>query len=258
MTPILLALLLSSAAPEEYPPEPPSPCAISWSTEQGTQFVELTQPRIERRCRELVATLDYEVAPGSIVVEFGGEIAAFTVTVRLVEEGEVVAEVPAGEEICECGGNDLALFAMKRVAAVIEQRKTALEEAAKPETTEVPPSVEDPPGGSAEEKPKAIGPLGIAGAVIGGVGLGGVAAGAVLLPREDEERFDSSTNTGITETTYRTPAIASLAVGGTMLVAGTAMLVTDLVQRKKKRQSTATLIPSMGPRGLTLTLTGRF
>ena len=257
MTPLLLALLLSSAAPEEYPPEPPSPCAISWSIEHGTQFVELTQPRIERRCTELVASLDYDAAAGSILVEIGGEMAAFTVAVRLLEGGEVVEEVLSKGDVCECGGNDLALFAMKRVASAIEQRKRSLEEASNPVPPEVSPHTA-PSHEPSRNEPKAIGPLGIAGAVIGGLGIGGVVVGAVLLPRADEERFDSTTNTGITETTYRTPAIGSLAIGGAMLVAGTAMLVTDLVQRKKKRQAAATVIPSMGARGLALTLTGRF
>ena len=255
MTPLFLAALLSSGAPEEYPPEPPSPCTISWSTDQGSQFVELTQPRIERRCRELVATLDYEIEPGAIEVDIGGEIAAFTVAVRLVEDGEVVEEVIAGEEVCECGGNDLALFAMKRVATAIDQRKTALEE---PDPVVVDPVVEPDDESKHEKVPKTIGPLGIAGAVVGGVGVVGIAVGAVLLPRDDEERFDTTTNTGITKMTYRTPAIASLAAGGTMLVAGTAMLVTDLVQRKRKRRTKTTLVPSMSTHGLSLTLTGRF
>lgn len=256
--PLLLLALSPAEAADEYP-EPPSPCQITWAPEISTRFAKGATPRIERRCREYIDAADKTFPPGSIMLEIGGETAAFTTSVTLKDGDDVVYELPADDEVCECGGGDLSTFAMRRVANAIERYESSQQEPDLPKFEPDPPVTTTVPDDTATKKPiKPIGPLGIAGVVVGAVGLGGVATGLVLLPREDVERFDPSTTTGIERTTYRTPAIIALAAGGAALIGGTAMLVTDVVRRKKKHRASATLAPSLTPQGAGLTLTGTF
>ena len=260
---MILPLLLFATSPEpldEYP-EPPSPCTVSWAETISTRFAEDTTARIERRCREFVDALDEQVPPASIRVEVGGETAAFTVRVSLLEDGEVVYEQEADGEVCACGGGDLTTFAMKRVAAALEERDAP--EVLPPElfaddTNEAePPTPAPTPTDPPPER--RIGPLGIAGSVTMGVGVAGLVVGAVLLPRPETSSPIESSYLTLDQTRYRTPAIASLVAGGAFLVGGTAMLVTDLVRRKKKRQRSSTQVaPVVTPEAAWLSITGRF
>jgi len=256
---MILPLILSLVSPEpvdEYP-EPPSPCVVSWAETIGTRFAEGTTPRIERRCRELVDALDETFPPESIRVEVGGETAAFTVHVALLEGAEVVFEQEADGEVCECGGNDLTAFAMKRVAATIEAREEPQEALFEPDPIETEPMETTP--SETEPEPKRIGPLGIAGSVTMGLGLGGVIVGAVLLPRPNESDPIESSFLTLDRTNYRTPAIVALGLGSAAVLGGTAMLVTDLVRRKKQRQKSATVVtPVVTQEAAWLSISGRF
>lgn len=253
---MILPILLFAVSPEpsdEYP-ELPSPCHVEWGGGIGSRFAEGTTPRIERRCREFVDVLDEEIAPGSIRVEIGGETAAFTVSVVLLDDNGVPQhrEEPDGE-ICECGSDDLATFAIKRVAAALESRHAPQSEVTEPPDTHEEPSPDAPP-----KKHRKIGPLGTVGAVVMGVGTAGVITGAILLPRPNRSEPVESSFLTLDRTSYRTPAISAIALGGAALVGGTAMLVTDLVRRKRAHKKSAYLMPTITQQAASLSLAGRF
>ncbi|MCR9165550.1 MAG: hypothetical protein ACE37F_00850 [Nannocystaceae bacterium] len=254
-----LLLFVSPSEPVDEYPEPPSPCVVTWSEAISTRFSEGTTPHIERRCRELVDALDEEVPPGSIQIEVGGETAAFTVNVSLLDAEEVVFEQEADGEVCECGRDALTTFTMKQVAAAFEQRDAAKNASApQPEEPHGKPAGPSTDGATPREI-KPIGPLGIAGAVISGVGVAGVIVGAVYLPRPNESSPIESSYLTLDRTNYRTPAIGALVLGGAMVVGGTAMLVTDVVRRKKQRRKQATMVaPVLTPQTAGIALSGRF
>ena len=78
---------------------------------------------------------------------------------------------------------------------------------------------------------RKLGGLGFAGIGLGVVGLAGVGAGVGLMVRGVEPLGPDFAE----QTNYRTPGTVILAVGGAALIAGVAMIVVDISQRKKAR-----------------------
>lgn len=256
---MILPLLLAVSAPaaDEYP-EPPSPCDVSWAEGISSRFVDGTQKRITRRCRELVDALGYDNEPGSIRVEVGGETYAFTVRVDLVEDGEVVYAQEQAEDVCECGGNELSAFAMKRVAAAIEEhRKAAAEHESAPPPSEPEQHDEEQP----PPAPKERHGMRWAGVAVGTAGAATLIAGAVMRPQEETGRIQDGEGRS-TETRPRFEprnTAIMIGVGAVAASVGVGLIVADaIVSKKRKRERSALITPAVTTTSFSIALQTRF
>lgn len=256
---MILPLLLAVSAPaaDEYP-EPPSPCDVSWAEGISARFVDGTHKRITRRCSELVDALGYEDEPGSIRVEVGGETYAFTVRVDLLDDGEVVYAQAQAEEVCECGGNDLSGFAMKRVAAAIEQhRKAAAEPESSPSPSESEPRDEEPPPPAPPDRHG----MRWAGVAVGAAGGATLIAGAVMRPQEETSRVRDGEGRA-TETRPRFEprnTAIMIGVGAAAASVGVGLIVADaILSKKRKRERAARITPAVTTTSFSIALRARF
>ena len=258
----MIAMLLAAAlAPEEVDvddiPESPRPCAVVWEADDYPDFVEITEPRIHQRCRDLVDTLGYEGDPGSIVLEVSGGFLQFHVRVSVVEGGETLFE---GEqtEVCECGANELTTLAMKEVVAALG----SLEKSASDDVETGDPSdvhsrgdIHQDPGPETRTPKHTLRWVGIG---VGVVGLGVGITGGVLMPREKTERRLGGESFG-SEVVRRhpLPLTASLVgIGAAGVVAGVAMVVIDA--KRSKSPGRTSFLPSFGIQHVGFSLIGKF
>ena len=257
----MIALLLAAAfAPEvdvDEIPESPKPCAVVWESDEYPDFVEITEPRIHQRCRDLVDTLGYEGDPESIVLEVSGGFLRFQVRVTVVQNGETLY---AGEqtEVCECGANELTTLAMKEVVAALE----AVEKSADEGSTAEGPN-EAPPEGVADQEPdpetkQPTHTLRWVGVGVGVVGLSLGVTGGVLMPRESSERRFDGERVGVELVRkHPLPLTASLVgIGAAGVVAGVAMIVVDA--KRSKNPKRASFSPTFGTQHVGFSLTGKF
>lgn len=240
---MMLSLLLALAAPSpDTLPEPPRPCQVHWGAAISPRFIEGTEQRIARRCRELVDALDHPAEPDSIRVEVGGETYAFTVRVDLLDHGEVVYAQPADDQVCTCSSNDLSAFAMKRIATAIATHRTP------PPTVSVA-EPQDPPAPVATPQPVPH-TLRWAGVAVGAVGAATLLTGALLRPRTRTDRVSGEgTHRVRTQPAFapRTTA-ALLAIGASAVGIGVGLIVGDVLRERQARRSVG-LMPVWGPEG---------
>ena len=117
-----LPLLLSLVAdPTDPLIDETHACVVAWGDQHDDDmFMEITEPRILRRCDELLVALDYATPPDSIRVRLGGEMLAFTVEVALLDEdGEVVVSVESEGPPCECGPEKTTDFVMQHITQAV-------------------------------------------------------------------------------------------------------------------------------------------
>ncbi|MGH1348439.1 MAG: hypothetical protein ACRBN8_43205 [Nannocystales bacterium] len=257
----MIALLLAAAfAPEVVEvddiPESPEPCAVVWESDEYPDFVEITDPRIHQRCRDLVDTLGFEGDPESIAIEVSGEFLKFQVRVS-VAEGEAVLYAGEQTEVCECGANELTTLAMKEVVAALK----ALEETA--ENEESGDSSEAGTQSAVDEKPDpqtkvpkhALRWVGVG---VGVAGLGVGITGGGLMPREKtERRFDGERVGTELVRKHPLPLTATLVgVGAAGVVAGVAMIVIDAKRSRDPKRTSFS--PTFGTQHVGFSLTGKF
>ena len=161
-----------------------------------------------------------------------------------IEKGEDI--VPGSARQADC-----ALCTRGELVATIEAELPSLLELVREH--QVPAAVGGEEGGEdgGGEETKAIGPLGFAGigvAVLGAAG-GGVGAAFAVRGVVPDEPGASGAGQALA-TNYRTPGIATVAIGGVVLVAGLVMLAIDVSKRKKARSSASSTTGSVEPRGL--------
>ena len=121
-----------------------------------------------------------------------------------------------------------------------------------------PPSTPVPPQPDAPR----LHPMGKAGIGVAAVGLAAGVTGAVLFTlTEPANMLDGGSRASGEERRFPIASIALMAVGGTALVTGIALLATDLSKSSKKtdpKTSRASLSPMLSPQGGGLSLSGRF
>ena len=260
---MMLPLLLTLLAPADAePPDPPSPCEVSWGDAISPRFIDGTIQRIDRRCRELVDAMGFDDEPGSIHIEVGGETYAFTIRVDLVKDGEVVYRQEEDGEVYVCGGNDLAAFSMKRVVAAVNDFRTPAENiGAEPSPTDTENLPAEKPGG-AEPAPESEGhAMRWIGVGVGVAGAASLIAGGVMRPQEQTVRVQEEggwTSESRARFEPRNTAIL-LGVGGIAVGAGVALVVADAVlSKQRKRKRSAVIAPSVSSTSFIFTLRSRF
>lgn len=109
-----------------------------------------------------------------------------------------------------------------------------------------------------ETSPHALGPVGLAGIVVGAAGVGLTGAGVVRLV-QGEARAPSSTDLErIAVTDSRPQGRAFLGVGLGVTALGVTALVLDLSILRKQRSRRAAIAPLLGPTTAGLVIRGRF
>lgn len=206
-------------------------------------------------------------APGRerwIAVEIEGEYLDFRYRVVPMRDGQAVGE--EGEWLtCSCSNDDLLAKIDEGIATAVEELQAPVDSRG-----EVSPT-QEPRSSSAQREPtyRKMTVVGTAGIVVGAVGVGAVGAGAVLMGLGERVPGDYLH----LERDYRPPGVAFLVGGGLALGAGVAMLVTDLVQCRRRhrrclvedkdpaaagaaRSRSIAIVPWLGARGVGLS--GRF
>lgn len=139
------------------------------------------------------------------------------------------------------------------------------EPASSPPSSEVVPPRDGPPAASTATEPSPsagspkptapIGAVGGAGIAIGAVGLAGVVAGAVLATRPAQRERVPGDAGAFREVDRGTGGFALVGVGAALVAGGIAMVVTDVVLRKRRRVAAAAVLNS---RLVGFSVSGRF
>ncbi|MBK8238937.1 MAG: hypothetical protein KBB21_34290 [Nannocystaceae bacterium] len=112
------------------------------------------------------------------------------------------------------------------------------------------------PSAASQRKPTApLGAIGGAGIAIGAVGLAGVVAGAVLATRPAQRERVPGDAGAFREVDRDTGGFALVGVGAALVAGGIAMVVTDVVFRKRRRTAAAAVLNS---RLVGFSVSGRF
>lgn len=144
-----------------------------------------------------------------------------------------------------------ALDRLEQAEAEVETKAAPAE----PAGEGTPPQEPSDPGEEPSKPPKAIGWLGITGAVVAGGGLATTIAGAVQLAKGEVVEPTMSLRQRVES--YRPQGVALVSIGVGAVVLGTAAVVTDVVIRKKRRKAVA-FVPSWLPRGAGAAVSIRF
>ncbi|MCH9687155.1 MAG: hypothetical protein K0V04_37310 [Deltaproteobacteria bacterium] len=154
-----------------------------------------------------------------IVVEIQGATYQYQVTATPMRDGERVG--PAVEQVaCECNSNELLELVDRQISSAVAVFR------ANPVVVEEEPVIEPPP--PKEYRPFTV--LGIGGMAAAGLGVGGVVAGATMIGIGDRSPSDAAH----LDRQLRSPGTGVLVTGGVLLLAGVAVLVTDIVQCKQE------------------------
>jgi hypothetical protein len=132
-----------------------------------------------------------------------------------------------------------------QLPAVADEPAPATSEPSEPSPGAVPPTPSD------DDPSPRLRALGKAGAALVAVGAAGAITGGVLVALPPKVDVDDP----LYEVSYRPPGIATLAAGGAVLVAGVVMLVVD---RRRARDRTTALVPTLGPGAAGVSVVGRF
>ena len=114
-------------------------------------------------------------------------------------------------------------------------------------------------GTNPAQKPKAVGPLGMTGAVGLGVGIGLSIGGAVVVTEPRQRIIESYAEFG-NERDRTSLGVGLLVPGVTLVIAGAVMLAVDVSKRAKqrKRHENVTVVPTLSPTSAGLGVFGRF
>lgn len=258
----MLALLLAAALAPEEPetdvddfPEPPNPCTVEWDDDISPNFIELTEPRILRRCSDLADTMNYDGPPESIHIDVTGELAKFHARVSITNDGELIYDSEPSE-VCECGPSELATLAMQRVVVAFEALKEPEDDTPPPK----PPHGGDDPPEHHPPPPPAKHTLRWVGLGVGLVGVGALAAGVPLHFAESRsDTHDPAVGVGENVERKDRALTVPLIVGGSVgIVAGVSLIIYDAVKTKRDKGKRATLTPSIAPTWAGLNIRGRF
>lgn len=158
-----------------------------------------------------------------------------TFACELCSDTELVTKV--GKEVTRLSG---------RILSVAPQTPAATGNG-EPKADE--PKADEPPSA---EGSSAIGALGGVGIGVAVLGVAGVAAGVPLSRKSDAVR-GAEGDADVRR--LRPSGLALVGVGGGLMVVGAALIVLDVVRRKKTRTA---FLPTVTPNGVAFTLRGRF
>jgi len=251
----LLPLLLFMAPVDAPLPEDVHACVVQWSEQHDDEmFIEITEPRILKRCDELLVAMEFEAPPNSIRVELDGEMLAFTAKISILDEdGVATGMLESVGPPCECGPGKTADFVMKNLAQLVKQEQDQgrgeLDLASPPELG-AKPVIEEP-----EETPHT---LRWVGAGVGVVGLGFGISGGVLMSQTEVEPAAEQDRIGSQRVRKHPFKLTGTLVGcGVVAVAaGVALVVVD--EKRSRGNKKTALVPSFGPHYTGLSLTGKF
>lgn len=230
-------------------------------------------PEREELMRDVVVfqvTEAFRGSHGVEVVEQGEDAALLRIAVTSIDleslHYEVTLEIQRGTkrttfdpfECKECTEHGIARAVVSRLGKVVPYLAVAEEEPQETGPTEGPtgPEVEEPgpeapgPEGPEEtDKPRA--PLGVVGKVGIGVlatGAAGLIAGGVVFAQGRKLDDPSGNLEEAGQVDYHPPGIATMAVGGALLVTGVTLLVVDRVRARKPggQEKTTRLSPTVG------------
>jgi hypothetical protein len=240
-TPIVLCIAFGTARPACASSPPDVPTKLEFDT-------RLLDPEVGAR---IESQLGVQIGPALVGTGYvvNGDRDAETATIRIrvvafdVDARDYEIEVHVtrsgteairGTIICNaCSETRLVGRIVGDVLDLLETEEVAVTEA---ETGDSPR--EPAPEPRAARKTPRIGPLGIAGTVLGGVGIAAAIVGASFLSRGEIEIDDGSST--ISRTNHRIPVgAACLVVGAGALFAGAAMTFVDVRQRWASRHTLA-------------------
>lgn len=178
-----------------------------------------------------------------------GEEPGYRFELWVSRGGELVGERQT-VECTLCTESEIVERVETTVTDVLEQLETQDQgtDAAEPESEPEPLPPTDPPTDELRPKLSGLGKGGVAMLVVGAAGLG---TGAVLAALPPKVKADDP----LYETTTRPPGFVALGVGAAAVVSGVVMLVVD---RRRGRADTISLVPMPGAAGATVVLRGRF
>lgn len=189
-------------------------------------------------------------APGRVTIELTWlDTGSFAYSIRVVVESAAsgVSAITNIEACRQCTSDELVETVVAALKEALDDARAAADEAASAERP-VPatePSRPVPATPTDAPRRKRLTPMGWSGVGLLGAGVAGVATGATFVALH--ERPARSFPTKLRD--YRPPGIATLAVGGGLLVTGAILVALDL---HRSRRLTAT--PLLGPRGAAVTL----
>lgn len=254
---LVLSLAFASAAPTSVATPPSSDAAAASATPQSSTvasdrvLIELTivnelvgedaattEDAVRRTITGLLQGRDFEVGASGeaqldVVIQRDEANDGIRMQYRARAEGKA-PETFTGN--CpRCGSDSLAAT----LAADLEKMSPALTP-----TRPVPAPVVTPSTSPASDTPrprgsKRLGPLGIAGVVVGGAGLGVAIGGIILAAIGDSSRVDPHNPAQLEIKRRRTPGFILLGTGAVAAVAGVAMLAVDVSRHRKARRGGA-------------------
>ena len=232
---------------------------VAEGIDDGERFPEW----INERNSTIEDALPTEYGAPGIRIEVEGRYLDFRFRVIPMRDGEPVGE-PETQE-CKCSNEDLLMGIDLGIQdAILKLGEAPSEPGSEPEPQ---PSPEPEPEPAPEQSERSgLSPMTGAGIGAAAVGVAELIAGAILVTRDDERAFASSGALEIDRTSYRTPGIVSLGVGGVLVLAGVALVTVGLARpgkssdagssrRSSRRWSWA---PAVGPTAFGAQLKGKF